>query len=130
MLRVRGVDDRLARKVAVQLSRDPETALRLHVVAELGLDPEDRPSPMVAAVSSFVTFGIGALIPLLPFLFGVTVLWPALVAGGIGLLAAGAHLVPLHPAPWWYSGARQLLFGAAAAGITYLVGSAIGVTVA
>jgi len=129
MLRVRGVDDRLARKVAVQLSRDPETALRLHVVAELGLDPEDRPSPMVAAGSSFVTFGIGALIPLLPFLFGVTVLWPALVAGGIGLLAAGAVSSRFTPRPWWYAGARQLLFGAAAAGITYLVGSAIGVTV-
>ncbi|SDF35388.1 Predicted Fe2+/Mn2+ transporter, VIT1/CCC1 family [Blastococcus aurantiacus] len=130
MLRVRGVDDRLARTVAVQLSRDPETALRLHVVAELGLDPEDRPSPMVAAASSFVTFGIGALIPLLPFLAGVSVLWPALVAGGIGLLAAGAISSRFTPRPWWYSGARQLLFGAAAAGITYLVGSAIGVTVA
>ena len=129
MLRVRGVDDRLARTVAVQLSRDPETALRLHVVAELGLDPEDRPSPMIAAVSSFVTFGIGALIPLLPFLFGITVLWPALVAGGIGLLAAGAISSRFTPRPWWYAGARQLLFGAAAAGITYLVGSAIGVSV-
>jgi VIT1/CCC1 family predicted Fe2+/Mn2+ transporter len=129
MLRVRGVDDRLARTVAVQLSRDPETALRLHVVAELGLDPEDRPSPMVAAMSSFLTLGIGALIPLLPFLCGVTVLWPALVAGGIGLLAAGAISSRFTPRPWWYAGARQLLFGAAAAGITYLVGSAIGVAV-
>lgn len=129
LLRSRGVDDRLARKVAVQLSRDPETALRLHVVAELGLDPEDRPSPMVAAVSSFVTFGIGALIPLLPFLAGVSVLWPALLTGGIGLVAAGAVSSRFTPRPWWYSGARQLLFGAAAAGITYLVGSAIGVTV-
>jgi VIT1/CCC1 family predicted Fe2+/Mn2+ transporter len=129
MLRVRGVEDGLARAVAVQLSRDPETALRLHVVAELGLDPEDRPSPMVAAVSSFVTFGIGALIPLLPFLAGISVLWPALVAGGIGLLAAGALSSRFTPRPWWWSGARQLLFGAAAAGITYLIGSAIGVTV-
>ena len=129
LLRDRGVDDRLARKVAVQLSRDPETALRLHVVAELGLNPDDRPSPMVAAVSSFVTFGIGALIPLLPFLAGVSVLWPALVAGGIGLLAAGAISSRFTPRPWWYAGTRQLLFGAAAAGLTYLVGSAIGVTV-
>jgi VIT1/CCC1 family predicted Fe2+/Mn2+ transporter len=130
MLRVRGVDDELARTVAAQLSRDPETALRLHVVAELGLDPEDRPSPMVAAVSSFVTFGVGALIPLLPFLAGVSVLWPALLAGALGLLAAGALSARFTPRPWWYAGARQLLFGAAAAGITYLVGSAIGVTVA
>ncbi|MGY2129017.1 VIT1/CCC1 transporter family protein [Blastococcus sp. SYSU DS0617] len=129
MLRDRGVDDRLARTVAVQLSRDPEAALRLHVVAELGLDPEDRPSPVVAAVSSFVTFGVGALIPLLPFLAGVTVLWPALVAGGIGLLVAGALSSWFTPRPWWYGGGRQLLFGAAAAGLTYLVGAAIGVSV-
>lgn len=130
MLRVRGVDDRLARQVAVQLSQDPETALRLHVVAELGLDPDDRPSPMVAAVSSFVTFGVGALIPLMPFLLGFSLLWVALLCGGLGLLAAGALSSRFTPRPWWYSGLRQVLFGAAAAGLTYLVGSAIGVTVA
>ena len=86
------------------------------------------PRRWIAAVSSFLTFGIGALIPLLPYLFGVTVLWPALVCGGLGLLAAGALSSRFTPRPWWYAGARQLLFGAAAAGITYLVGSAIGVT--
>ena len=52
-----------------------------------------------------------------------------LVASGIGLLAAGAISSRFTPRPWWYAGGRQLLFGAAAAGITYLVGSAIGVTV-
>ncbi len=129
MLRVRGVDEDLAHEVAVQLSRDPETALRLHVVAELGLSPGDKPSPMTAAVSSFITFGVGALIPLLPYLFGVSVLWPALLCGGVGLMVAGALSSRFTPQAWWYSGARQLLFGAAAAGITYLVGSAIGVTV-
>jgi VIT1/CCC1 family predicted Fe2+/Mn2+ transporter len=137
MLQARGVDERLAHRVAVQLSRDPEVALRLHVVAELGLNPEDKPSPRVAAVSSFLTFGVGALVPLLPFLAGVSVLWPALVAGGLGLLAAGAissRFTPrpcsrFTPRPWWYAGGRQLLFGAAAAGITYLIGSAIGVSV-
>lgn len=130
MLRDRGVDDQLARTVAIQLSRDPETLLRLHVVAELGLDPDDRPSPVVAAVSSFVTFGVGALLPLLPYLFGATVLWPALLCGGLGLLAAGAISSRFTPRPWWFAGARQLLFGAGAAGVTYLIGAAIGVTVA
>jgi VIT1/CCC1 family predicted Fe2+/Mn2+ transporter len=129
MLRVRGVEDDLAHEVAAQLSRDPETALRLHVVAELGLNPEDKPSPWVAAVSSFVTFGTGALLPLLPYLFGVTVLWPALLLGGAGLLAAGALSSRFTPRPWWYSGLRQLLFGAFAAGITYAIGAAIGVGV-
>jgi VIT1/CCC1 family predicted Fe2+/Mn2+ transporter len=129
MLRVRGVDDELAERVAAQLSEDPEKALRLHVVAELGLNPEDKPSPRVAAVSSFLTFGTGALLPLLPYLLGVSVLWPALLLGGIGLLVAGALSSRFTPRPWWYAGLRQLLFGAVAAGITYAVGAAIGVSV-
>jgi vacuolar iron transporter family protein len=130
MLRGRGVDDRLAHEVAVQLSRDPETALRLHVVAELGLNPADKPSPRTAAVSSFLTFATGALIPLLPYLVGVPLLWVALLFGGLGLLAAGALSARFTPRPWWYAGLRQLFFGGAAAGITYLIGSAIGVAVA
>ncbi len=130
MLRVRGVDDQLARRVAVQLSRDPETALRLHVVAELGLNPEDKPSPRLAAVSSLLTFSVGAVIPLLPYLFGLSLLWVALVAGGLGLFVAGALSSRFTPRPWWFAGLRQLMFGAVAAGITYLIGLAIGVTVA
>jgi VIT1/CCC1 family predicted Fe2+/Mn2+ transporter len=129
MLRARGVDHGLAHDVAVQLSRNPETALRLHVVAELGLNPEDKPSPRVAAVSSFLTFATGALIPLLPFLVGVSLLWAALLCGGIGLFAAGAVSARFTPRPWWYAGLRQLLFGGAAAAITYAIGSLIGVTV-
>jgi vacuolar iron transporter family protein len=130
MLRVRGVDDGLAREVAAQLSRDPEAALRLHVVAELGLNPADKPSPRTAAVSSFLTFATGALFPLLPYLVGVPLLWVAVLCGGVGLLAAGALSARFTPRPWWYAAVRQLLFGAAAAGITYLIGSAIGVAVA
>jgi VIT1/CCC1 family predicted Fe2+/Mn2+ transporter len=130
MLRVRGVDDQLAHRVAVQLSRDPETALNLHVVAELGLNPGDKPSPRVAAVSSLVTFSVGAVIPLLPYLFGFSLLWVALLAGGVGLFAAGAISSRFTPRPWWYAGSRQLLFGAFAAGITYLIGLAIGAGVA
>jgi VIT1/CCC1 family predicted Fe2+/Mn2+ transporter len=129
LLRVRGVDDELAEQVAVQLSRDPETALRLHVVAEIGLNPEGTPSPRVAAVSSFVTFAAGAAVPLLPYLLGVSVLWLALVCGGAGLALAGALSARFTPRPWWWAALRQLLFGALAAGATYLVGTAIGVTV-
>jgi vacuolar iron transporter family protein len=128
MLRVRGVDAPLAHQVAVQLSRDSETALRLHIVAELGLSPEDKPSPRTAAITSLLTFALGALLPLLPYLFGFPLLWAALVSGGIGLVAAGALSSVFTPRPWWYAGLRQLLFGAIAAGATYAIGTAIGVT--
>ena len=127
MLRVRGVEERLAQEVAGQLSADPEVALRLHITAELGLSPDDRPSPMTAAVSSFLTFGTGALLPLLPYLFGLSLLWVALLIGGLGLLGAGALSSRFTPRPWWYAGGRQLLFGAVAAGITFGIGAAIGV---
>jgi vacuolar iron transporter family protein len=128
MLRERGVDADLAHEVAVQLSRDPEVALRLHVVAELGVSPEDQPSPVTAAVSSFLTFSLGAVLPLLPYLFGLSLLWVALLCGAVGLVAAGALSSRFTPRPWWYAGLRQLLFGALAAGATYLIGAAIGVT--
>jgi VIT1/CCC1 family predicted Fe2+/Mn2+ transporter len=126
LLRARGVDEDLADQVSVQLSRDLETALRLHVVAEIGLSPEDPPSPRVAAVSSFLTFSAGAVVPLLPYLFGISLLWVALVCGGVGLALAGALSSRFTPRPWWWAAARQLLFGAVAAGATYLIGLAIG----
>ena len=50
MIRVRGVDDHLAREVAEQLHRDREAALRLHIVAEVGMSPSDKPSPRTAAL--------------------------------------------------------------------------------
>jgi VIT1/CCC1 family predicted Fe2+/Mn2+ transporter len=123
----RGLDAPLAQAVAAQLSRDPEQALRVHAVSELGLDPDDKPSPITAAVSSFGTFAVGALIPLLPFLLGAPVLWLALLCGGVGLVAAGSISARFTPRPWWSAGLRQLLFGAVAAGATYLIGLAIGV---
>ena len=129
MLASRGVDPEQALSVATQLSRDPEAALRLHVLAELGLNPADKPSPWVAAVSSFFTFAVGALIPLLPFLLGFSSLAAALICGGVGLFVAGALSSRFTPRPWWWAAMRQLLFGAAAAGVTYLIGTAIGVTV-
>jgi VIT1/CCC1 family predicted Fe2+/Mn2+ transporter len=129
MYRARGLDPQLAREVAVQLSRDPEQALRAHVVAELGLSPGEKPSPWVAASSSLVTFSLGAAFPLVPSLLGFSLLWAALLAGGVGLMIAGALSSRFTPRPWWYAGLRQLFFGAAAAGITYLIGTAIGVSV-
>jgi len=128
MLTARGVEPELAGRVAAQLSSDPDVALRLHVVAELGLNPEDKPSPRVAAVSSLLTFSIGAVFPLIPFLLGYPVLWAGLLCGAVGLLLAGALSSRFTPRPWWYAGLRQLVFGAIAAGATYLIGTAIGVT--
>lgn len=123
----RGLPRDLATQVAEAVRRDPEEALRVHVREELGVDPDDQPSPWSAAISSFLFFSIGALVPLLPYLLGATELWLALAVGGLGLFAAGAVVARFTHRPWWTSGLRQLLLGAAAAGATYLIGSLIGV---
>jgi VIT1/CCC1 family predicted Fe2+/Mn2+ transporter len=122
----RGLPPDLARQVAKVVHTDPEAALRVHAQEELGVDPSEQPSPWTAAFSSFVCFAIGAVIPLLPYLFGVTVLWPSLIAGGAGLFLSGAVVARFTERAWWASGLRQLLLGAAAAGATYLIGAAIG----
>lgn len=126
----RGLPPELARQVATALGDNPDVALRVHAQEELGVDPNETPSPWIAAISSFVCFSVGALVPLLPYLFGATSLWLALAAGGVGLFVAGALVARFTNRPWWASGIRQLLLGAAAAGATYLVGSMIGATVA
>jgi VIT1/CCC1 family predicted Fe2+/Mn2+ transporter len=123
----RGLPRDLAEQVTEALRANPRETLRAHVREELGVDPDDQPSPWTAAFSSLLCFSLGALIPLLTYLLGFTSLWLALGMGGVGLFTAGALVARFTRRPWWVSGARQLLMGAAAAGVTYLVGRAIGV---
>ncbi|TLS39780.1 hypothetical protein FE633_45125 [Streptomyces montanus] len=125
----RGVDPALAREVARQLSKDPEQALEIHAREELGIDPGDLPSPTVAAASSFGSFALGALLPVLPYLLGMTALWPAVVVALFGLFACGAVVARVTARSWWYSGLRQLALGGAAAGVTYALGSLFGAAV-
>ncbi|WP_405679632.1 VIT1/CCC1 transporter family protein [Streptomyces sp. NBC_01511] len=125
----RGVDPELAREVAEQLSKDPEQALEIHAREELGVDPDDLPSPTVAAVSSFGSFALGALLPVLPYLIGATVLWPAVLVALVGLFACGALVARVTARSWWYSGLRQLLLGGTAAALTYGLGTLFGAAV-
>jgi VIT1/CCC1 family predicted Fe2+/Mn2+ transporter len=129
MFATMGMTEATAAAAAADVHRDPEHAALVHVTQELGLDPREKPSPRVAAVSSFVTFSLGAIIPLLPFLLGFTSLVTGLAVGGVGLFVAGSLASLATVVPWWFSGLRQLGFGAIAAGATYLVGLAMGVGV-
>lgn len=126
----RGLPPDLALQVAEALNRNPEEALRMHVREELGVDPDEQPSPWTAAFSSLVCFSVGALVPLLTYLFGLTSLWLALAVGGLGLFLAGVIVARYTNRVWWVSGGRQLLLGAAATAVTYLVGRIIGSGVA
>ena len=124
----RGLPPELAREVARAVGRNPDEALRIHAQEELGVNPAEQPSPWVAAISSFLCFSTGALVPLLPYLVGFHALWLALVVGGVGLFVAGALTARFTSRSWYGSGIRQLLLGMAAAGATFLIGKAIGIS--
>ena len=88
----------------------------------------DGTSPQRAAVASFLTFAVGALVPLLPFLLGEgsPAALTALALTGVVLYGVGASLSLLTLRPAWRAGVRQLGLGWGAALATYLVGLLIG----
>ena len=122
----RGVDPDTAAEVARQLSLDPEQAWRVHAREELGVDPDDLPSPWLAAGSSFGAFTIGALVPLLPYVLGLTSLLVPVLLALLALFAAGALVSRFTNRTALYSGGRQLLLGGAAAAVTFGIGTAVG----
>ncbi|HTS96831.1 MAG TPA: VIT1/CCC1 transporter family protein [Streptosporangiaceae bacterium] len=126
VFRRRGVDPDLADEVARQVSERPDEALGLHVREELGVDPKELPSPVMAAGASLVTFAAGALIPLLPYLFGFTALWAALVLAAIAAFIGGGLVARITDRPFLRGALRQLLLAGAAAGLTYGIGSLVG----
>ena len=125
----KGVDAKLAAEVAEQVSRNRDEALRLHAQEELGVDPTELPSPIVAAVSSFFSFTIGAIIPLISYFAGSSQLYLALAISAVALVVAGAVVAKLTAQRVWYGGIRQLVLAALAAGVTYGVGRGIGTSV-
>ena len=131
LYRSRGLDAPLAREVARQYARDPEVLWRVHAREELGIDPDDLPSPWVAAGASFVSFALGATVPVLAYALALDrPVLAAAVLSAAALFLIGAVVGRMTARSWGYTGARQLLLGAGAAAVTYAVGSAVGVGVA
>jgi VIT1/CCC1 family predicted Fe2+/Mn2+ transporter len=126
MYEAKGLRPELAAEVARELTADPAVALEVHVREELGVDPNDLPSPWVAAGSSFAAFALGALIPLLPFLFGAASLLPALLLSVVGLVVTGGIVARITARPFWYGGGRQLLLGGLSAAVTFAIGLLVG----
>ena len=122
----RGLSPALAEQVADELSQDADAALEMHVREELGLHVDDLPSPVTAALSSFLSFSAGAMVPLLPYLLGASTIVPALLVSAVALFVVGVLVSQVTVRSWLYSGVRQLSLGAVAAGVTYVVGSVIG----
>jgi vacuolar iron transporter family protein len=121
-----GADEETASRMAKAVSADPGQALRVHTREELGVDPDELPSPVLAGVASLFAFSLGALIPLLPYLLGFPVLAVAIAITAVALVTGGAAVGKLTGRSMLRSGLRQLGLGALAIAVTFTVGSLIG----
>ncbi len=131
--RAKGLSQELAEQVAAELSQKPDALVDTMVREELGLDPEGLANPWKAAASSFLSFSLGAVIPLVPFLLWHAADWAVnywvLVAGVVAsvvtLAIAGLFTSLVTSRNPLYSAARSVLVGVVFAGITFAIGSAL-----
>ena len=125
MLMEMGLSEPTAVQATDEIHQDEHRALNFHLVQELGVDPQEKPSAKLAAGASFLMFAIGAVIPLLPYLLGFTSLWAGLACGGVGLLIAGGTAARFTRKATIPAALRQLILGLIAIGATYAVGTLI-----
>jgi VIT1/CCC1 family predicted Fe2+/Mn2+ transporter len=127
----KGIPKDEADQTARRLMENPEIALDTLVREELGLDPSQLGSPWGASIGSFVAFGAGAIVPVIPFFFA-DASTPFVVASAglsaVALFVVGAGVSLFTGKSMLYSGARQVGLGAAAAAVTYGIGRLIGVS--
>lgn len=129
----KGIPEAQAREMAREVMQDKTHAHDILVREELGINAEElRGSAMEAAVASFVFFAIGAIIPVVPFflLSGTSALLTSAALSAAGLFLIGAAITLFTARSVWFSGVRQMIFGLAAAAVTYGIGTLIGVSLA
>jgi VIT1/CCC1 family predicted Fe2+/Mn2+ transporter len=129
----KGMDAKTAEELAEKAFQTKETALDALIIEELGIDKEELGgSAWEAAFSSFALFVTGAIIPLIPFFFtsGQTAIYFCLGGSAVGLFMIGSVITLFTGKSILYSGFRQVLFGLAAAAVTYGIGMLVGVSLA
>jgi VIT1/CCC1 family predicted Fe2+/Mn2+ transporter len=129
--RAKGFTEEEANTIAARMFKDPQHAHDTLIREELGLDPDELGSAWGAAAGSFVAFGVGAAIPVVPYVLasGSLAFGVSIALSIAALFAVGAGVSLLTGRSLLFSGGRQVLIGAAAAAVTYLVGNLIGVAV-
>lgn len=128
----KGIPEDQAHQMAAEIMNDTSRAHDILVKEELGINPEElKGSAMEAAIYSFLLFSIGAIIPVLPFFFttGLSAILISVAASAAGLFLIGSAITLFTGRSIWFSGFRQVLFGLAAAAITFGIGKLIGVSV-
>jgi vacuolar iron transporter family protein len=128
MYRAEGLSPEDAGTVARILSKNPKIALDTHARLELGVDPEAPGAAGKAAIFSFISFAIGAILPLFPWFFiqGTSAVIASVVIGALAALALGATIGSFAGRSIWKTALRQLAVAAVAAAVTYGVGAALG----
>jgi vacuolar iron transporter family protein len=129
----KGIPEAQAKEMAKEIMQDKNRAHEILVKEELGINSEDlKGSAMEAAISSFVLFAFGAIIPVIPFFFvgGMQAVLLSTLLSAVGLFTIGAAITLFTGKSVWFSGFRQVLFGLIAAAITFGVGKLIGVSIA
>jgi VIT1/CCC1 family predicted Fe2+/Mn2+ transporter len=127
----KGIPEAQARAMASEIMTNKDHAHEILIKEELGINPEDlKGSAMEAAITSFILFAIGAIIPVIPFFFlsGIAAVLFSALLSAVGLFLIGAAITLFTGKTIWYSGARQVFFGLTAAAITYGIGTLIGVS--
>lgn len=129
--RQRGLDQQQALAMAEAVMEDPEIALEVHAREELGVDPDDIGNPTAAAISSFIAFAVGALIPLLPWFFGEgdAAVAASAVLGFGAAAVVGIVLATFTERSKLRTAARQVGWAIAACTVTWLIGSWLGAVV-
>lgn len=132
IFRSQGVSAPTAALVAEELMRDPENALRAHAREELGINPDELGSPASAALASLVSFGIGALLPLLPWFVvaGEGALITSIVVGLCAIATTGAVIGHLTGQSRVRGAVRQIVIATIAGAVTFSVGKILGVATA
>ena len=123
---LKGIDEETADAMAAQLARQPDAMLRALSAEEFGITGE-RGDPSQAAIAAGISTGLGAIVPVIPFIFttGTVAIVIAAIVSLIAhfLVGAAKSLVTLRT--WWSAGLEMTLAGAIVGGATYLVGLAL-----
>ena len=129
----KGIPEGQAKEMAEKIMSDTSHAHEILIKEDLGINAEElKGSAWTAAIASFILFAIGAIIPVIPFFFGssfVTIAW-SLGLSTVGLFLIGSAITLFTGRSIWHSGLRQVLFGLAAASITFSIGKLIGISIA
>jgi VIT1/CCC1 family predicted Fe2+/Mn2+ transporter len=130
--RSHGMSSKQAEAAAAEVMQDPNRAVMVHAREEFGLDPSQLPNPLQVAAISIVSFLIGAMLPVIPWLTGAgsTAQWSSIAIGVVAAGVLGAVIARQSERPWWTGTIRQVAITVLAVAVTYAIGSVVGVSVA